>query len=232
MHEKGFISLDRKILTWGWYTDVNTKALFIHCLLKANYKDGVYKGMDIPRGSFVTSYKKLSDETGLTVSQARTALKHLELTCELTRTAHAKFLVISVNNYDLYQHVDTINDIEMTSKSHRDDIKIATIEQGNNSNNINNIYNISPRPPTLEEVVAYFAKQGLKGNAKAFFEYHNDRGWITSRGTDVTKDWKKRAKDWKTMVTAEKNQRQVKSKFNNFEQRSYAEGEFDKFFIN
>lgn len=227
MNDKGFITLDRKILTWGWYTDVNTKTLFIHCLLKANYKAGAYKGMDIPRGTFVTSYNNLAKETGLSVSQVRTALKHLELTCELTRTSHPKFLVITVNNYDLYQRVDMMDDIEMTLKSHHDDNNL-TKEQ---SNNINNIYICPPDAPTSDEVKAFFADHGLKGNAIAFFEYHNERGWKTPHGTDVTKDWKKRAKAWKD-IAAVPEQTKKKPKFDNFEQRKYESGEFDKFFIN
>lgn len=33
-----FVKLSRKMLNWEWYTDVNTKTLFIHCLLRANWK--------------------------------------------------------------------------------------------------------------------------------------------------------------------------------------------------
>lgn len=36
----GHIKLFRKFLDWGWYQDINTKVLFIHMLLKANWKDG------------------------------------------------------------------------------------------------------------------------------------------------------------------------------------------------
>ena len=40
-----FIKLSRKILDWQWYTDEHTKTLFIHCLLKANWKEGNFKGV-------------------------------------------------------------------------------------------------------------------------------------------------------------------------------------------
>lgn len=38
MIEGGFIALHRSLLKWEWYTDENTKALFIHLLLTVNYE--------------------------------------------------------------------------------------------------------------------------------------------------------------------------------------------------
>ncbi len=35
----GYIALHRQMLNWEWYKNTNTKVLFIHLLLKANYKD-------------------------------------------------------------------------------------------------------------------------------------------------------------------------------------------------
>ena len=75
-----YVKISRKILEWEWYTDANTKVLFLHILLKANWKDGRFQGIEVPRGSFVTSLQNLAAETGLTVRNVRTALKHLENT--------------------------------------------------------------------------------------------------------------------------------------------------------
>ena len=38
--EREYIKLNRKILKWEWYSDPNTRALFIHCLLKAKWRPG------------------------------------------------------------------------------------------------------------------------------------------------------------------------------------------------
>ena len=78
-----WIKMFTKFLNWEWYKDQNTKSLFIHCLLKANWKDGKFEGHDIPRGSFVTGRKKLAQELGLSEQEIRTALKHLISTKEL-----------------------------------------------------------------------------------------------------------------------------------------------------
>jgi len=125
----GHIKLDRKILEWEWYTDINTCRLFLHILLKANWKDGRFKGIEIPRGSFVASYQTLADESGLTVRGVRTALKHLKATGEVTVKRHAKFSVITVNNYCLYQSSDTETDNQVTVERQSSDSQATTIEE-------------------------------------------------------------------------------------------------------
>ena len=99
-----FIKLSRKMLGWEWYTDVNTKTLFIHCLLKANWKKGSFKGVVVERGEFITSLQNLSNETGLSMQSVKTALKHLETTEEI-KVKNLKFgRLIVIVNYDLYQN--------------------------------------------------------------------------------------------------------------------------------
>ena len=125
----GFIKIDRGILDWEWYSDINTTRLFIHLILKANWKDGRFEGIEVPRGSLVTSTNKLSKETGLTVREVRTALKHLEMTHEVTSKGHSKFTVITVKNYCLYQNNDMVSDKQVTSKRQASDKQATTIEE-------------------------------------------------------------------------------------------------------
>lgn len=99
----GFIKIERKILEWEWYKDEHTKNFFFHCLLKANWKEGKFKGITIERGQFVASLPVLSNELSLTVNEIRTAIKHLKSTGEITVKIHPKFSVFTVVNYDLYQ---------------------------------------------------------------------------------------------------------------------------------
>jgi hypothetical protein len=100
-----FIKIYRKMLSWEWYTDVNTKTLFLHCLLKANWKDGSWHGYTYKRGQFITSLTTLARETGLTVKQVRTALKHLERTGEVASWHDSKIRIITVISYDSFQGV-------------------------------------------------------------------------------------------------------------------------------
>ena len=112
-----YIKLFRKMLNWEWYTDVNTKVLFLHCLLKANWKDGSWHGHKYKRGQFITSLKSLAKETGLTIQQVRTALDHLKSTGELTSTEYPKFRIITVVSYDSFQSINKQINNKVTSKS-------------------------------------------------------------------------------------------------------------------
>lgn len=124
-----YIKIERKILDWEWYSDINTCRLFLHMLLKANWKDGRFQGIDIPRGSFVSSLSKLAEETGLTERKVRTALEHLKTTGEVTSKSHSKFTVFTVKNYGSYQSTDTQNDKQMTGERQADDRRPTTIEE-------------------------------------------------------------------------------------------------------
>ena len=100
MADGNYIKLDRKILEWEWYSDANTMRLFMHCLLKANWKSGKLNGVSIPRGSFATSYAALASQTKLSVRSIRTALKHLKTTGEVTSRTYHDFTIITVKNYN------------------------------------------------------------------------------------------------------------------------------------
>ena len=104
MAEPGtWIKLDRNILKWEWYTDANTKAVFIHLLLRANTKSGEFRGAPVKRGQVAASAQMLANETGLTASAVRTGLEHLKATGEIKVQPSNKFSVITIVNYDRYQ---------------------------------------------------------------------------------------------------------------------------------
>ena len=100
---EGFIITHRKMLKWEWFTDVNTAHLFLYCLLRANFKDTTWRGIEIKRGSFITSLEKLAAETGLSVKQVRVALQKLIDTGEVANKPTSKYRIITVKNYDYYQ---------------------------------------------------------------------------------------------------------------------------------
>lgn len=103
MFNSGYVVLHRKLLQWGWYSDINTCRLFIHMLLKANWKDGEFRGTTVPRGSFISSLDKLSEETALTRKEIRTAIEHLKRTGELAVKSTNRYSLFTVTNYETYQ---------------------------------------------------------------------------------------------------------------------------------
>lgn len=127
-----YIKIDRKILEWEWWGDINTSRLFLYMLLKANWKDGKFQGKDIPRGSFVSSLPKLSEETTLTIREVRTAISHLKSTGEVTVKSFSKYSIFTVKNYCQYQSSDMQNDRQETGNRHSNDILTTTIEERKN----------------------------------------------------------------------------------------------------
>ena len=101
--EGNFIKLNRSLLRWEWYGDINTTRLFLHMLLKANWKDENCRGTTVPRGSFISSITQLSRETNLTVKGVRTCVERLKSTGEVAVISNNKYSVFAVNNYDVYQ---------------------------------------------------------------------------------------------------------------------------------
>ena len=141
----GFIKLNRKIIDWEWYDDINTKTLFIHILLMANFEDKKWHGETVKRGSFLTSYQTLATQTGLTMQQVRTSIKKLLSTNDITKVTSNKNTVIIVPNYNLYQAVqqteEQTNNIEETNEQHSNNIQVTTTKNIKNIKNKKNIKN-------------------------------------------------------------------------------------------
>jgi len=99
----GWIKLHRQFLEWEWFTDRNAMAVFIYCLLSANIDDKNWRGVNIERGSFITSLSKLAIDTGLTVKAIRIALDKLKKTSEIVVEGASQWTKITICKYDEYQ---------------------------------------------------------------------------------------------------------------------------------
>jgi hypothetical protein len=101
----GWIKMHRQFLDWEWYSDINTRLVFIHLLLEANWEDSSYRGDDIPMGYLVTGRDILAVKVGLSVQKIRTALNNLESTNDITIKTSRKGTVIQIVNYQKYQNL-------------------------------------------------------------------------------------------------------------------------------
>ena len=99
----GRIAIDRRIMDWEWWGDINVFRLWMVILMLANWQDKKWQGQVIKRGSFVTSYASLSEASGLTLQQTRTAINKLKSTGEIEQIVTNKYQVIIVVNYEKYQ---------------------------------------------------------------------------------------------------------------------------------
>ena len=113
----GWIKLDRKICSWGWYHDGNTMRVFVHLLLLATSKDTEYSGANIRRGEVVVTWQKIADALGMTYDEVRTAVTHLKSTGEITVTRRSKYSLVRVINYEQYQNIPSQNPNQIPIKS-------------------------------------------------------------------------------------------------------------------
>lgn len=132
-----YIKIDRKILDWEWYSNINTCRLFIHMILRANWKEGRFEGKIIPRGSFVSSYPTLEKETQLTNREIRTAIDHLKATGELTVKTSNRYSIFTINNYNQYQVADSQSDSQATVKRQSNDSPTSAIEEKKEGKQVN-----------------------------------------------------------------------------------------------
>ena len=220
-----YIRLFRKMVNWEWYTDVNTKVLFLHCLLRANWKPGSWKGIPYERGQFITSLNSLATETGLSIKMVRTALNHLIMTKEVTSEGQGKgkaqYRIITVLNYDAYQATGK----QMASEGQ--DTGKAGANKGQQYKNIKEdkeIKNNNSRfvAPSVEEVREYCRERNNSIDADEFVNFYQANGWVQGKGKPI-KDWKACVRTW------ENNRKQnniVKNKAQDFPQRTYTDDEY------
>lgn len=138
----GWVKLHRQMTEWGWYKDNNTKCLFIHLLLMANHEKKEYKGVVIKKGQLMTGLELLSSQTGMSVMEIRTALKHLKLTNEITINSTNKGTIITILNWCKYQLNEELITSNSTQEQQTDNKQITTnkndkkIKEDDISNNV------------------------------------------------------------------------------------------------
>lgn len=190
----GFVKLFKIFLYWEWYTNANTMRVFIHCLLKANYKSKKWQGKVIPAGSFITGRRKMAQELAMTEQQVRTALSNLKSTNEITIKPYSQYSIISINNWDKFQGINQQSNQQITNEQPTDNQQITTTK--NIKNIKKNIYRGTKKfqVPTLTEVQEYINEIGSSVDANTFIDYYTANGWKINK--NPLKDWQAALRGW------------------------------------
>ena len=178
----GFVKFDRKIKHWGWYTDINTFKLFFHLVTFANFKEEEFLGKVVKRGQIAKSLSSLASETGLTVNEIRTAIKHLESTKEITSTSQGKYTLFTVTNYDLYQTESQPFNNDLTTESQPINNRLTTNEEYKNirTKEIEKEKN-KKKKETYDSILEGIEDEGLR---EMYREYIKMRALIKAPMTD------------------------------------------------
>ena len=195
-----WIKLHRKLLDWEWYDDANAKIIFIHLLLKANYKPTRYRGYDIPAGSVVSGRKALSEQLGMSEQKIRTGLDKLKSTNEITISATAKFSIITIRCWDEYQHDNQQNNQQSTNKQPTDNQQVTTSKEGKKVKREESVGRAQRIPddwlPSQDNIL-FAINEGFQENqvsriADKFKDY-----WTAASGRNAAKkDWDATWRNW------------------------------------
>lgn len=185
--KESFVKLHKKMLDWEWYSDSNTKSLFLHLLIIANYKDKSWKGITIKRGQCVVGRKQLSKTLGMSERQIRTCFDHLKSTNELTTKSTNKYTLITIEKYNDYQ-----SNIGITDQQNDQQVDHPPTTPKEYKNNKNNIYTFLE--PTIEEVQAYCRERNNRVDAEMFVNFYSAKGWMIGR--NKMKNWKSAVHTW------------------------------------
>lgn len=182
--DNGFIRLHRKFLNWEWYRHPNTKLLFIHLLLSANWKKTKWHGIDLYPGELIRTDENLSKEIGITKRQVRSSFLSLRKSGEVSMRYEAGSRIITIKNWKKYQtNVTAPVTQTVTTRSP----KVSTDEEVKNVKNVRSVY--ANTPPAREEVEDYCRQVGyLSIDVGKFMDYNSAKGW--------TMDWKKALDLW------------------------------------
>ena len=154
MNDGNWIKLNRSMLKWEWYDDVNTKAVFLHALLKANYEDGAYRGHKLCPGDVVFGRKKWAEQLGMSEQQVRTAIDHLKETGEIsTIKTTNRFTILRIENWTLYQSKDDeATNKQPTSNQQATNKQPRTKKEKNDKKDKNIPYGRANKSPLAEVV--------------------------------------------------------------------------------
>lgn len=106
----GYIKLSRALLEWEWHDDPNTLSVWIHLLLKANFKPTEWRGIILQPGQLITSRASLAKETGLSEREIRTVMNRLKTSGCLTIEATNRYTLVSVVNFSSFQRISATDD--------------------------------------------------------------------------------------------------------------------------
>ena len=163
----GHVILHRDVMEWEWYQNSNVFRLYVHLILKANFKDKMWQGQLIKRGQLITSISHLASELMISVQSIRTALSKLEHSNNIVLKSTNRFTLITIVNYNKYQTAKSY-----INNQHSNNKQSTTTKERNNNNKVNK-EKIEARLVKFKKQVFEYSKYDLK-ILKSFYDYWSE----------------------------------------------------------
>ena len=134
---QGWVCVHRQLLDNPIFKNDKMFRVFMFCLLRAQHTSGDQLVGDsvvhLKAGQLATGRIAISDKTGLSQQNVRTAISKLEKLGILTIKPTTKYSVITMSNWDKYQQANQ----QVTSKQPTSNQQVTTSNNDNNENNEN-----------------------------------------------------------------------------------------------
>lgn len=190
---KGWIKLHRSILDWEWWKDEKTLRVFIYLLLNATTKPIKYCGIDLEPGEFISGDRKIANELGISYQNARTAIKHLKSTHEITTRTTNKYTIYKVENWSKFQGDNAQDNIRLTSNQRTTNEQLTHKQESKESKECKEGYVKQEdlqknglqidgvcyvKKPTMEEFKKFTMERGLTLNPVQIYKQLDLQGWV------------------------------------------------------
>lgn len=178
-NNQGYVKLFRKIIDWEWFDKPYTRLVFEYFLIKANFEDKVWRGIEIKRGQLVTSLRKIAKDNGISLQHTRTAISNIVSTHEITLKSTHNYTIITIVNYDNYQANEEKTTHQLTHNSTNSQHSSNTLP--NNNIRIKE-YKNNKKESNKEQLLSllldsefYRSRDNLKQKIEEWLNYKNER---------------------------------------------------------
>lgn len=191
MNDKGWIKKHRSVFDWGWFSDDAVYRFFDCCIMDANIEDGEFLGNKIPRGSFATSYNRMSTRYKMSKMKVKRCINCLKKTGEIRVRSTSKFTLITIVNYEYYQstvlmastqpstHLSTQSSTQPSINQRKEEIKNTSVFVS----------------PSLDDVKSYAQEKDVSSDmAIEFYDFYESNGWHV--GNNKMQNWKAAFNGW------------------------------------
>ena len=192
----GFIVIDRRIQDWKWWGNTNAMSIWLYLLVGANWKDGYWHGIEVKRGSLITSKAKMAEMLRMNRRTIDHWLNVFADAGQITYQCTSNYTAITIVNYDKYQCFDT----DTAQATAQPTTQPTAQPTAHNRTRITKkpeepiINRTHMKRPTVDEIQSYILEKGYSVDAEKFFDYYESNGWKV--GKNPMKDWKACVRTW------------------------------------
>lgn len=199
----GFIVIDRKIQDWKWWGNTNAMSIWLYLLVGANWKDGYWHGLEVKRGSLITSKVKMAELLRINRRTIDHWLKVFADEGQIIYQCTSNYTAITIVNYDKYQCLDADTAQVTAQPTTQQTTQPPAQPTAHNRTRITkkpeepeepSISRTRMKRPTVEEVQEYISLNNYAVNAERFVDYYESNGWKVGR--NPMKDWKACVRTW------------------------------------